>query len=99
MHVLHLDLRDGFKHDDVVVYINDHESARASDLTTDLTISHAASFDLAVPDGPFTLRLEAPKQGVSASTVVDAAETPHVAAFILNGTPIFRKLKEAIPML
>jgi hypothetical protein len=99
MPVLHFDLRDGFNHDDAVLYVNEKEAARASDLTTDLTISHAASLQLEVPDGPFTLRLEVPKQGVSASTTVDAAETPYVAVFILDREVSFHKSKEAMPML
>jgi len=99
MSVLNLDLRDGFKHDDVIVYADEREAARASDLTTDLTISHAASLQLAVPDGLFKLRLDVPRQGISASVSVDVAETPYVAVFILDGEPSFHKAKEPMPML
>ena len=99
MPVLNLDLRDGFHHDDVIVYVNDKEAARAADLTTDLTISHAGSLTLAVPEGQLMLRLEVPKQGISASTGLEVADTPYVAASIVNRQPRFLKAKEAIPML
>ena len=99
MPVIQLDLRDGFRHDDVIVFVNDKEAARASDVTTDLTISYAASLHLTAPEGPFTLRLEVPHQGISAWTSVDAGETPYVAASLHNRAAAFHKSKEAIPML
>jgi len=36
---IHIDLRDGFDHDDVVLHVNNREAARVSDVTTNLTVS------------------------------------------------------------
>ena len=99
MPVLHIDLREGFKQDDVILYLGDLEAVRRSDVSTDLTISHAASLEVQAPPGPSTLRIEVPKQHVSSSTDVDPAETPFVAIFLRDRQISFHKLKEAMPML
>jgi len=99
MPVLHIDLREGFKEDDVILYLGDREAVRRSGVTTDLTISHAASLEVQAPAGPSTLRIEVPKQQVSSSTVVDPAETPFVAIFLRDRQISFHQLKEAMPML
>jgi hypothetical protein len=99
MPVLHIDLREGFKQDDVILYLGDREAVRRSGVTTDLTISHAASFEVQAPAGPSTLRIEVPKQHISSSTGVDPAETPFVAIFLRDRQISFHKLKEAMPML
>ena len=99
MSVLHVDLRDGFNHDDVILYLGNQEVARQSGVTTDLTISHAASLEVPVPPVPSTLRIEVPKQQVSFSESVDPAETPFVAIFLRGRQITFHKLKEAMPML
>jgi len=36
---IHIDLSDGFDHDDVVLHVNNREAARGSDVTTNLTLS------------------------------------------------------------
>jgi hypothetical protein len=99
MPVLHIDLRDGFHYDDVLLYLDDREAARRSGVTTDLTISHAASIEVPAPAGSSALRIEVPKQRASASTDVDPAETPFVSIFIRDRQISFHKLKEAMPML
>jgi len=99
MPVLHIDLRDGFNHDDVILYLGDREAARRSGVTTDLTISHAASLEVPAPAGPSTLRIEVPEQHVWSSTDVDPAETPFVDIFLRDRQISFHKLKEAMPML
>jgi hypothetical protein len=99
MPVLHIDLREGFKEDEVVLYLGDREAVRRSGVSTDLTISHAASFEVQAPAGPSTLRIEVPKQRVSSSTGVNPAETPFVAIFLRDRQISFHKLKEAMPML
>ena len=99
MPVLHIDLREGFKQDDVILYLDDREAVRRSDVSTDLTISHAASLEVQAPAGSSTLRIEVPKQHVSSSTDVDPAETPFVAIFLRDRQISFHKLKEAMPML
>jgi len=99
MPTLHIDLRDGFKEDEVIIYLRDQEVARRSGVTTDLTISHAASLEVPAPSGPSTLRIDIPKQHVSFSESVDPVETPFVAIFIRNRQITFQKLKEAMPML
>jgi hypothetical protein len=99
MPVLHIDLRDGFKQDDVILYLGDQEPVRRSGVTTDLSISHAASFEVQASEGPSTLRIEVPKQHVSSSTSVDPVETPFVAIFLRDRQISFHKLKQAMPML
>ena len=99
MPTLQIDLRDGFDHDDVVLHVNNREAARRSDVTTDLAISHAASFDVPVPEGRCALRIEIPAQNISSSVDLDPAHTPYVAIFVRKGRVEFHKLKEAIPML
>jgi hypothetical protein len=97
--VLHIDLREGFKQDDIIVYLGEREAVRRSDVSTDLTISHAASLEVQAPAGASTLRIEVPKQHLSSSTVVDPAETPFVAIFLRDRQVSFHKLKEPMPML
>jgi len=99
MPTLHILLRDGFDHDDVVLHVNNREAAHGSDVTTDLTISHAASFDVPAPEGRCTLRVEIPTQNISSSIDLDPAHTPYVATFVRKGRVEFHKLKEAMPML
>jgi hypothetical protein len=99
MPVLHIDLREGFKQDDVIVYLGDREVARRSGVSTDLTISHAASIEVQAPEGRSALRIEVPKQHVSSSTMVDPEETPFVAIFLRDRQISFHKLKEAMPMM
>jgi hypothetical protein len=99
MPTLHIDLRDGFDHDDVVLKVNNREAARGSDVTTDLTISHAASFDVPAPEGRCALRIEIPTRNLSSSLDLDPADTPYVAIFVREGRVDFHKLKEAMPML
>ena len=76
MPTLHIDLRDGFDHDDVVLHVNNQEAARRSDVTTNLTISHAASLDVPAPEGRCDLRIEVPRQNISSSVDLDPADTP-----------------------
>jgi hypothetical protein len=99
MPTLHVDLRDGFDHDDVILYLNNRESARRSDVTTNLTISHAAALDVPAPEGRCALRIDIPRQNISSSVDVDPAETPYVAILVREGRVEFHKLKEAMPML
>jgi hypothetical protein len=99
MPTLHILLRDGFNHDDVVLRVNNREAARGSDVTTDLTISHAASFDVPAPEGRCALRIEILTQNISSSVDLDPADTPYVAAFVRKGRVEFHKLKEAMLML
>jgi len=69
---LHIDLRDGFNQDDVIFHVNNQEVSRRTGVTTNLTISHAAVLDILVPEGRCALRLDIPKQNISASIDVDA---------------------------
>lgn len=100
MPTLHIDLRDGFDQDDVIFYVNNAEAARLIGVTTNLTVSHAAALDVLVPEGRCALRLEIPKQNISASIIdVDAVDTPYVAIFVHQGIVEFHTLREAMPML
>jgi len=99
MPTLQIDLRDGFDHDDVVLHVNNREAARRSDVTTDLSISHAASFDVTAPEGRCALRIEIPTRHVSSSVDLDPVDTPYVAIFVRKGRVEFHKLTEAMPML
>ena len=51
MPAIHIDLRDGFDPDEVVLHLNNREAARCCDVITNLTISHAASYDVLWPEG------------------------------------------------
>ena len=99
MPTLHVLLRDVFDHDDVVLHVNNQEAARSSDVTTDLSISHAASFDVTAPEGRCALRIETPTQHLSGSVDLDPADTSYVAIFVRKGRVEFHKLTEAMPML
>ena len=99
MPTLHIDLRDGFDQDDVIFLVNNQEVSRRTGVTTNLTISHAAALDILVPEGRCTLRLDIPKQNISASIDVDAVDTPYVAIFVRQGIAEFHTLREAMPML
>ena len=51
MPAIHIDLRDGFDPDEFVLHLNNREAARCCDVITNLTISHATSFDVLWPEG------------------------------------------------
>jgi len=96
---LHINLCDGFHQDDVIFYVNNQETAHRSGVTTNLTVSHAVALDVLVPEGRCALRLDIPKQNISASIDVDAVDTPYVAIFVRQGIVEFHTLREAMPML
>jgi len=96
---LHIYLRDGFDQDDVIFYVNNREAARLIGVTTNLPVSRAGALDVLVPEGRCPLRLDIPKQNISASIDVDAVDTPYVAIFVRQGIVEFHTLKEAMPML
>lgn len=99
MPTLHVDLRDGFNDDDVILYIDEQEAARESGVTTDLTISRAATLDVPAPEGPCALRIDVPRQHLSARVQVNVADSPYVAIFLRDGAAEFHKLQEPLPML
>lgn len=78
---LHIKLRDGFRDDTVTVTINGAVVFRRSDVRTDLAISHAASFAVAVSE-PLARVHIAVDGGPVASKDVDPAETPFLDVWI-----------------
>lgn len=99
MPTLHIDLRDGFKNDEVALSIDGKEAARLSNVTTNLAISYAASKDVPAPEGVCQLQIDLPNRGLSAQFEVDAAETPHITVFAHEGRLETRKFKEALPLM
>lgn len=78
-------LKDGFDGDTVVVSIDGVTAYRGEHVTTRTQISHAADMQLEVPDGPFTLEVEVPTQGVSQALPLDPSAHPNVALSLLDG--------------
>lgn len=99
MRTLHIPLRYGFDHNDVVLQVNNRQAARGSDVATDLSISHAASFDVTAPEARCALRIEIPTQNISSSVDLDSADAPYVAIFVRKDRMEFHEVKEAMPML
>lgn len=81
---LNVALQDGFDGDDVAIYVDGAEVYREQ-VTTRTQISHAASMQLDVPDGPFTLEVEVPTRGVRESFALDPQTGPNLAISLLGG--------------
>ncbi len=95
---LHVSLRDGFQNATVTITVNGSDAYRKSNVTTNLTISHADSIDVPV-DGP-TARLEVAVDGGPRRTEdIPVAETPYVNVRITDGAMEFLRSSEPIPML
>ena len=83
--LINVALQDGFEGDDVLIRVDGHEAYRGESLTTRTQISHAADTQLEVPDGPFTLEVDVPTQGVRESFQLDPRSQPNVAISLRDG--------------
>jgi hypothetical protein len=78
-------LQDGFDGDSVLIRVDGAEAYRGEQITTRTQISHAADTEIDVPDGPFTLEVDVPTQGVSETFQLDPHAQPNVALSVLDG--------------
>jgi hypothetical protein len=83
---LTLDLQDGFNGDDVIVRVNGEEVQRRSGVRTKRTLGLAQTLDLTVPEGPLTVEVDVPTQGVRGSTVV---QHPQLGASVVGNVVQF----------
>jgi hypothetical protein len=83
--LLNVAFKDGFDGDTVVVRIDGVTAFRREHVTTRTQISHAGDTQLEVPNGPFTLEVEVPTQGVTETLPLDPHTHPNVALSLLDG--------------
>ncbi len=81
---IHVDLREGFENDEVVIRIGEEEVFRKDGVTTLPQIGRADGIETPVGDGPVTVDVELPKRGVQASFSVPAPEM-HLGISIEDG--------------
>jgi len=96
--ILHVALLDGFQDDDVTIAVGGRVDYRKSGVTTDLTISHADSFELDVDEPQVTVDVEV-ADGPKGALDVNVARTPFVAVKVQAGRVTFEQAAEPFPML
>jgi len=67
---VHVDLREGFENDEVVIRLGETEVFRKSGVTTLPQIGRADAVDAPVASVPVTVHVELPKRGLSRSFTV-----------------------------
>lgn len=88
--ILHIALQEGFDEDAVAVSINGTELYRKEQVTTDLRIGLADSFETSIQEGPITIKVHLPQQNLSESIDVQFARSIYVAVSKLNGSIRFK---------
>lgn len=83
--LINVALQDGFDGDTVMIRVDGAEAYRGEHVTTRTQISHAADMQLEVPDGPFTLEVDVPTQGIHENVRLDPHAHPNVALSLLEG--------------
>lgn len=83
-------LQDGFEEDLVVVRVDGDEVLRRRDVTTDVRIGLAHSFDVRIERLPATVEVELPDRGLSGRTTVEAGGPLHLGASVVDGAVRFR---------
>lgn len=78
-------LQDGFDSDEVLIRVDGAEAYRGEQVTTRTQISHAADFQLDVPDEPFTLEVEIPTRDARETFELDPNTHTNVALSLLDG--------------
>ncbi len=91
-------LRDGFRRDHVTIRVNDREIYRKTDVSTDLTISHADTVDIELDESAVRLDVAvAGKQDAGTDVRIDV--TPFVDIAIVDGEIQIRPSTIDLPML
>ena len=83
--LINVALQDGFDRDTVVIRVDGDEAYRGEQVTTRTQISHADDMQLEVPEGPFTLEVEVPEQGIRETLQLDPRAQPNVTLSLLDG--------------
>lgn len=83
MPTLHLDLREGFNNDTVVVRLDGREVYRRSGLSTNYSVGLADRVEIETPEGEVEIEVALPDRGI-ASTIHHTAGPPATLAFALD---------------
>ncbi len=96
---MHIALRDGFRGDTVLVGIDERVVFHRAGVTTDLTISHAASFDVDI-DAPRVRLRVALGHGRATTLDIDPQATPFIdVSKADDGALDVRASVEQVPLL
>ncbi len=88
--VLSVALQEGFESDRVIVRLDGVEVARRDDVTTDLRIGLATSFEVSLDDDSRAIEVRVPSQGVVGQTVVSVDGPLHLGVSVVEGEVRFR---------
>lgn len=88
--IVHVALQEGFDAELVAVTINRAEIFRKEEVTTDLRIGLADSFETPIQEGPITIEVHLPKRNISGSIDVQFASSVYVAVSKRAGSIQFK---------
>ena len=88
--LLHIALQDGFESEPVQVNVNGLEVYRHENLQTDYRISLADSFEIPLPEPPFTVEAHLPKRQIAGSIAVNETALIYIGISFLDGALQFK---------
>lgn len=93
MTLLHVALQDGFDNDTVVVWCNSEEIYRKDDVSTRLQISRADAFEVDVPAGNVTVKVDVPSRDLSRAIPVDLSKSTYIGVSVTPEGELMHKLQ------
>lgn len=82
--VVHIGLQEGFAGDVVVIKLGGREIARREDVTTQLLLGYADTFDLEIPAGASNLTIHIPSRGLARTVMLNLPAEPHLGISIMD---------------
>jgi hypothetical protein len=84
MVLLHIDLKDGFQDDTVIIKVNNNEELKKEHITTDLRISLATKFTTNVASGEVILQVNIPSKNLADSYKFTANTETYIGISIMD---------------
>jgi hypothetical protein len=84
MVLLHIDLKDGFQDDTVIIKVNNNEELKKEHITTDLRISLATKFTTNVASGEVILQVNIPSKDLADSYKFTANAETYIGISIMD---------------
>lgn len=94
MRTIHVDLQEGFEHDDVVVRADGREVFRREDVRTRTQIGLAVSFEFETGEQPLTLEVECPSRELRRSRRLDPTRESNVGVSLEGGEIVIEARSE-----
>ena len=94
MATIHVDLQEGFAHENVIVRADGREVFRREDVRTRMQIGRAAAFEFETGDRPFTLEVEFPARSLRRSRSLDPSRESYVGVSLEGGEIVIEARSE-----